>query len=97
MLLVDPAAVTLALVGLERWGSTWSEALDAAGESRTVVADEDTDDESQAFPWIAQKPGAPGPWVSAASPEEARAAGIAEDIGFDEVSTVFGRIAGRSA
>ena len=89
MIAARPAAVTLAAVGRARWGSDWRRALEALGSARRVVAREDIDPDVTVFPWVAQNPGTPGPWVSAATAEEARESGLAQDIGSERVSLLF--------
>lgn len=89
MIVSDPAAVALATVGSARWGGPWDARLNEWGTTRPVVARDGLGDDVDLFPWVAQNPGAPGPWTAAASAAAARRAAIAEDAGFERVSSLF--------
>jgi hypothetical protein len=41
--------------------------------------------------WVAQNPAGPAPWLTAATADEAQDAGLADDIGYDGVATLFSR------
>ncbi len=88
MMLFDPAALTLALVGRRRWGDRWSTALLGHGSRRPVVP-RSVGTDTETFPWVAQNPGTPGPWTSAATQIDAEIAANAEDLGFDRVTALY--------
>lgn len=41
------------------------------------------------LPWVAQDPGGPAPWVSAATRDKARDSVVAQGIGYARVSALF--------
>ena len=90
MIAFDPAALILTTVGSRRWGGRWTSSLAGQETSRPIMERDDPGVDATEFPWVAQNPGHPGPWTSAATAEEARGAATAEDIGFERLSSLFG-------
>jgi hypothetical protein len=84
-----PAATVLSAVGNARWTGAWDTALAAEAPARNIVFSKGPATYAATFPWVAQNPGGPAPWTCAASAEEARRAGRAEDLGFARVATLF--------
>ena len=88
LLLLDPAALTLTLVGRQRWGDRWDDSLLRHGSVRPIVPRVHGSDIEE-FPWVAQNPGMPGPWTAAATEVDAELAANAESLGFDRVATLY--------
>lgn len=94
MILSELGAVVLAAAGHARWGDDWSRALMLAGPTRPLAYAEDNARTGlDRLPWVAQNPGGPAPWVSAATREEARDSGVAQDIGYGPISALFAEFA----
>lgn len=81
-------AIALALAGRARWGDDWSHALEAIGQPRQVV-EADPRPGWDMLPWVAQNPRGPAPSLTAMTPDEARDAGLADDVGYDVVAALF--------
>jgi len=92
----DPAAVSLAALGRQRWGDAWVGSLGSA-PGRPVVTRTPGSFGIETYPWAAQNPGGPAPYTSAASEEDARLAAVAEERGGVAVSGLFVEFEGRSS
>ncbi len=92
----DPTAVTLAALGKQRWGDAWVGSLGTA-PGRPVVPRTPGSFEVEMFPWVAQNPGGPAPYTSAASEADARLAAVAEARGNVAVRELFVEFEGRSS
>jgi hypothetical protein len=88
----DPAGTLLSTVGFARWGSRWDDDLASGVAERTIVFREGPASYAATFPWVAQNPGGLAPWTCAATAEEARRAGLVEDLGFAGVAALFQKL-----
>jgi hypothetical protein len=93
MIAFDSAAVVVSVVAAERWGERWTDFVHTRGVPRTVVRLDGGDFDAEIFPWVAQRPGTPGPWTAGASEQDATIAGMAEDLGFSRVAPKFKELA----
>ncbi len=85
---VDPEALVVAVIGGQRWEASWVRSLGNASK-RHVVWTPPGSFGSDALPWVAQNPGGPAPYTSAASEADARLAAAAEERGSVEVQRLF--------
>lgn len=92
----DPTALALAALGRQRWGDAWVTSLGAA-PGRPAVPRTPGSFEIETFPWVAQNPGGPAPYTSAASEADARLAAVAEERGSVAVRELFVEFEGRSS
>jgi len=92
----DPAAVTLAALGRQRWGDSWVGSLGSA-PGRPVVTRTPGSFGIETYPWVAQNPGGPAPYTCAVSEEDARLSAVAEERGSVDVSELFVEFEGRSS
>ncbi len=95
MILNRPVAVTLVVVGWQRWGSAWTAELLARPSSHPVVPRVTANDVEE-YPWVAQNPGGPSPFTKAVSEEEARLVAVAEELGDEAVGALFDEFARRA-
>ncbi len=84
----DPAALAVAALARQRWGRDWVRAL-GEPHSRPVVRRSPGSFDDDVYPWVAQNPGGPAPYTSAASETDARLAAAAEERGSVEVQRLF--------
>jgi len=72
------SVVIITALGWSRWGERWAEELRRLGPERGPIVDVQ---DGAALPWIAQRPGQPGPWTRARSEADAALIGDAESLG----------------
>lgn len=92
----DPAAVPLAALGRQRWGDAWVGSLGSA-PGRPVVTRTPRSSGIETYPWVAQNPGGPATYTSAASEDDARLAAVAEERGGVAVRESFVEFERRSS
>lgn len=92
----DPTAVTLAALGRQRWGDAWVGSLGSA-PGRPVVIRTPGSFGEETYPWVAQNPGGPAPYTTAASEDDARLAAVAEERGGVAVRELFVEFEGSSS
>ncbi len=84
----DPAAVSLAALARQRWSDEWVRAIGEA-PNRPIVLSQPAPTSEDSFAWVAQNPGGPAPYTTAASEADARLAAAAEERGSVEVQRLF--------
>lgn len=79
-------AAIIAGLGWSRWAGRWIDALRSRGaEPGPIVRGPDDED----FPWVAQRPGQPGPWTRAHSELGAAVIADAESLGTPRLREVY--------
>lgn len=80
------SAAIIAGLGWSRWAGRWIDALRIRGaEPGPIVRGSDDED----FPWVAQRPGQPGPWTRARSELDAAVIADAESLGTPRLREVY--------
>lgn len=89
MLLPDPAAAVLGVIGARRWPARWGQMLAKGQPDREVILRDSPATDVVDYPWFVRTSGAKLPWTVAASEDTARIAGAAQGLGFERIATLF--------